>query len=235
MTHLHIPDGVLPGIWIFISFALCFVVLGLVINYVKKHKNSKKKIIHTAVISALMLLGMSIPLGLIPYHLNLTVLAGIVLGSGLGFIAAFIVNLFLALVGHGGLTVVGLNTLIIGFEVYLARTIFNSLSNIGLVKRVAFTTVFALLLVTVLMVGVVSTMNMPIEVAAHLECSHHTHETISVSTDHFTNNFISFLLVVLPIVSGGIILESIIISLIVRYITKVKPDLIDYSIRYPVK
>ncbi len=68
------------------------------------------------IMSALMLLAMSVELGFLDYHVNLTVLAGILLGPAGGFLAAFIANLFSAFLAHGGLTVVGLNATLNGLE-----------------------------------------------------------------------------------------------------------------------
>ena len=74
-----------------------------------------------------MLVGMSTEFVPIAYHINLTVLAGIIVGPAMGFLAAFIVDLILALFGHGGITVVGLNTLIVGAECALGSLIFRGL------------------------------------------------------------------------------------------------------------
>ena len=63
-----------------------------------------------------MLVGMSSEIIPIAYHINLTVLAGILLGPWLSIISAVIVNVMLALLGHGGVTVIGLNTLVISTE-----------------------------------------------------------------------------------------------------------------------
>ncbi len=75
-----------------------------------------KKLSTLAVVTALMILGMSFPIVPIMYHLNLTVLAGIMLGPALAVLAVFLSNLILAFFVHGGLTVIGLNSLILAFE-----------------------------------------------------------------------------------------------------------------------
>ena len=76
-------------------------------------------------VAGMMLLAMSIPLGFLPYHLNLTVLAGVALGPWAGSLAAFCVCLLLSLVGHGGVTVVGLNTLVLAGEAILGWTLYR--------------------------------------------------------------------------------------------------------------
>jgi len=76
-----------------------------------------------------MLVAMSLEILPIFYHINLSVVAGILLGPALGFLAAFIANLILAFMGHGGITVIGLNTLLLGSEAVLGHTLFYLLSG----------------------------------------------------------------------------------------------------------
>ena len=112
--------------------------------------------------AALMLVGMTVEIVPIAYHLNLAVMAGIVLGPVLGFLAAFIVNLMLAFFGHGGITVVGLNTLVVAMEAVLGFYLFRAAVS-GLARWVpslrwaaAGATVVALALSTTAMIGIVA-------------------------------------------------------------------------------
>jgi len=112
-----------------------------------------------------MLVGMSTEFVPIAYHANLTVLAGIIVGPAMGFLAAFIVDLILALLGHGGITVVGLNTIIIGAECVLGYLIFRGLLRLlGARKSVAApaaASVMATLFITTMMlIGVVALSNL---------------------------------------------------------------------------
>ena len=66
--------------------------------------------------AAVMVLGASVEIVPIAYHVNLTVFSGILLGPSLIFLATFVVNVILALFGHGGITVIGLNTLTLSIE-----------------------------------------------------------------------------------------------------------------------
>jgi len=76
-----------------------------------------------------MLVAMNLEILPLAYHINLSVVSGILLGPALGFLAAFIANLMLALMGHGGITVMGLNTLLLGSEAVLGHTVFHLLQN----------------------------------------------------------------------------------------------------------
>ncbi len=114
------------------------------------------------VMAAVMLVGMSTEIVPIGYHVNLSVLAGIVLGPALGFLAAFIVNVILALFGHGGITVVGLNSLVVGAEAAVGYYIFRAVWSI--LKRrqrtpalsAGIATALALVASSMLMVGIVA-------------------------------------------------------------------------------
>ena len=53
------------------------------------------------------------------------------LGPALSFVSVFVVNLILALLGHGGITAVGINTLTIGIEAALGEPCLNILSKFG--------------------------------------------------------------------------------------------------------
>lgn len=238
MSHLHIPDGILPPyLWV-PGLILTGLILALSLYYLQK-KKSLEKMPLVGVMTGIMLLAMSIPLGPLPYHLNLTVLTGIILGPSLAFTAVFVTNLFLAFMGHGGITVVGLNTLIIGLEALLGFwgfTLFKSFLPAGkasflavlLALIVSLTFMFSLVALSQLEYREVpSTIN-------HQEgedsCSHHHHpwwedlyHNLITSQEGVLNFFKTFSLLALP----GIILEGGVTALVVNYFSRVKPSLIE--------
>lgn len=160
MSHMHIPDGVLPLWLVFAGWIITFGILSFCIMKVKNIK-LEQKLPLIGIVSALMIVGMTLEIVPIAYHVNLSVIAGIVLGPSLAFIAVFIVDLIVAMFGHGGITVVGLNNLIVGAEAtlgfYLFRVFWGILSNdrlsVGLSSALA--TVFSLILSSSLMIGIV--------------------------------------------------------------------------------
>ena len=159
MSHIHIPDGVLP-VWLIVLGWVVTLALLLVSARILGRPEQQRKLPLIGVIAAVMLVGMTLELAPIGYHINLTVLGGILLGPAAGFIAAFVVDLILGLLGHGGITVVGLNTLVIGAEVVLGFYVFRLLWR-ALGRRVspgpiaAGTTFVTLLASTSLMIGIV--------------------------------------------------------------------------------
>lgn len=252
MSHLHLVDGILPLTWWVTGYVLALVLLGFALSRIKKEAVAKK-IPYIGVVAALMLLTMSAPLGFLPFHLNLTVLAGVLAGPWLGFTAVFIVNLILAFIGHGGITVVGLNTLIIGTEVILGYYLFSYLRrHVKPIAAVAVTVVFTLLISTSLMVGLV--MLSDAGLVSALPHSHNEHEGAVSGTedthdeeerihqgeeaDHDENEDLHEALSEIHIfnISGwsavglilllGITIEALVTSLVVAYFLKVRPDLI---------
>ena len=94
MTHLHIPDGVLP-VWLWVAgFGVALVLVGIA-SYLHRQDRADRLTLLGA-LSALMLTTMAVPLGPVG-HLNLAAVVGILLGPGLGFVAAMLVNGILAL------------------------------------------------------------------------------------------------------------------------------------------
>lgn len=164
MSHIHIPDGVLPW-WLWLTGWLATaVLLGVAANRATR-SGSRRAVPLIGAVSALVLVSMSSEIVPIAYHVNLTVVAGVLIGPWLGMIAAFIVVLVLALLGHGGVTVVGLNTLVIGTEIALGWALVRSgtrLAGIGRIRPVAgVATVLTLAVTTTLLVGIVALAGAP--------------------------------------------------------------------------
>lgn len=155
MSHIHIPDGVLPIGWWLVGYLVAIGILMIALRKLEK-TDLRKRVPYLGVISALMLITMSVPIGVLPFHINLTVLMGVLVGPWLGFVSVFIVNLFLSFLGHGGITVVGVNTLILGSEVFLGWGIFQLLRRkVKELPAAGVATIVALLISTTLMIGVV--------------------------------------------------------------------------------
>jgi cobalt/nickel transport system permease protein len=223
MTHMHIPDGVLP-VWIWV---LGFIIMSLIMGFCLfrlRTMDMRKKIPLLGALTATMLVGMSLPTELIlpGYHINLSVVTGILIGPALGFIAAFIANLILALMGHGGITVIGLNTLLLGSEAVLGHTLFYLLKRLPVFWRAALATVITLLITTLLLIGFVA--------LSHLNPEFFRHGEDHVQKLQVGGSIATFAVIVLTIGVIGWIIEAAITGAVVTFVSQVKPDLLRHML-----
>lgn len=251
MSHIHIPDGVLPAWIILAGWALTGLLLVLVTRRMEAAERRRLPLL--GMVSALMLVGMTVELVPIGYHINLSVIAGILLGPALAFLAAFVVDLILALFGHGGITVVGLNTLVIGAEAALGYYAFRAFSRLlgqrasaGL--RAGLATALSLLLSTLLMIGLVavSTVN-PGQQAPHATAVEVEPDRLvlrnplgeglvvlelqPVEEEARALDLATFARLVLALGAVGWTLEAVLTGLIVGYVRRLRPDLLEAGAR----
>jgi cobalt/nickel transport system permease protein len=255
MSHIHIPDGVLPLWLVLAGWVATAVVLSFCIRRARNVQLGRRLPL-IGIVSALMIIGMMLEIFPIAYHINMGVIAGIVLGPTLVFIAVFIVNLIVAMFGHGGITVVGLNTLIVGTEAVLGFYLFraflgvlswirsgdleggvsgnlNSRLSAGL--SAALATVFSLIISTSLVIGVVYLSQVNPERMLHIDEEnpvgkifslklHGEHEKHEMQDKRIDIG--KFAKAVLFLGMFGWILEAVITGFVIRYVFRVRPDLI---------
>ncbi len=235
MSHIHIPDGTMPASWWIAGLVITVFALTLCIRSIKGEQ-ARKKIPFLGAMAALMLVTMSAPLGPLPFHLNLTVLTGIVAGPALGFVTVFLVNSVLSFLGHGGLTTIGLNTLITGTEVVIGWWVFHRLlRRRGLTSRSVMAAVLALMVSISLTVAMVGLSTGTWEAALPHGARDHESALTSLHADtpSLTQAMdgveflglagVSALVVILVF---GLLAETAATWLVVRFFAKVRPDLI---------
>ncbi|TCK97771.1 cobalt/nickel transport system permease protein [Natranaerovirga hydrolytica] len=243
MSHIHIPDGILPFYMWFGGYLVSFLILGILFKKLKTEE-TKKKIPYTGVAAALMLITMSVPLGIVPVHLSLATLSGILVGPGLGFIAVFVVNLILAFVGHGGITVVGLNTLVIGIELFIGVSLFRLfIKTLKPYISAGISTAVAILTSLVFMILIVGSVAGLTEALPHHHNEHnHVQEYHEDESDHHHSfleevedvryfMFTGFMALFM-IVAAGIVLEAFITIAIIKFFLKIRPDIIQNNHKF---
>lgn len=225
MTHMHIPDGILP-FWLWASGFLVMAALLAFCLFRLRGMDRRRNIPLLGALSAAMLVSMSLEVLPIAYHLNLSVATGILLGPSLGFVAAFIVNLMLAFLGHGGITVMGLNTLLLGAEAMLGHGIFYLLpSRMPVFPRALAATVAALLLVSLLLIGIVAISHADVD--SFVRSDGHGEE----GTAHGQAgraSLMTFAVMVLSLGAIGWAIEGAITGAAIRFLARVKPDLLSH-------
>ena len=236
MSHIHLPDGVLP-IWLWVAGFIGAVLVGVILIKLHKKEDLSRRLPLLGMMAAVMVLGASIEIVPIAYHVNLTVISGILLGPSLVFLATFVVNVILALFGHGGITVIGLNTLTLSIEGVLGYFLFHlfwrGFRKLGIAIFLA--TFFALFASTLSMIGVVSLGTSHYEELIHQEKDGGVFEfkLMKEKEDHQKEetakrevNLKRFISILLPLGFFGWLLEGVITSLIARYIRRLRPDLL---------
>ncbi|MEA4883812.1 MAG: energy-coupling factor ABC transporter permease [Clostridia bacterium] len=232
MSHLHIPDGVLPLAWILLGFIL--TGLGLGVSVLSLARRDRARVVpRIAILSAIMILAMGLPIPVLNYHVNLTVLTGILAGPAEGFIAVFITNLFLALTAHGGITVLGLNTIVTGLEVVVGWALWRAFSRA--IRRpfaaAAVTTILALAVSTTAMLGIVraSQVNPSLLLHHHHE-SEEAHipenEDLADEDHHDEGSFSTFAKVVYTAGAVGWVLEAVVVGSVTQFIAKARPEML---------
>ncbi len=235
MSHLHLPDGVVPVPWWVLGYLLAGFLLFLAVRWTGD-REMRKRLPRLAVVSALMLIAFSVPMGFLPVHLNLTVLSAVILGPWLGYLSVFLVNLILAMVGHGGITTLGINTVIVGSEVFIGYFTFRCLQ--GWLKPTGaalLATVFALVLSGLLMIGVLTlALAGPGQILTEVFHEHPPGTApdgrrvgqipVARGDSLVLTRFLSF---VLPVAGAGIAVEALVTALIVGYFLRIRPDLFD--------
>ena len=220
--HIHIPDGVLP-IWLW--SAGYAILLSLVALAIRKVRGQERRGVLAAVMVAVMLVVQSIPLG-VPYHINLSSLAGIMLGPWWALISVLVTNAVEASFGHGGVTIVGLNTLIVWSEALIGFYMFAALRSILKISRLripaaaGISTLVALIISALLVVGIVgiSAINPTQALGGHGGelLGNGSHVQISLTV---------FATLIIPMAIAGALIEGVITSLLVAYVLRVKPSL----------
>lgn len=235
MSHIHLPDGVLP-VWIWASGYLVAVLVGtILLRFVGKEELTRRLPL-LGMMSAAMVLGASVEIIPIAYHVNLTVISGILLGPSLIFLATFVVNVILALFGHGGVTVIGLNTLILSIEGILGYLLFRLFWKVmrRLTPAVFLATFLSLFASTLSMIGVISLGTSHYEELIHQEKKgilgfefgkeKGGHPEGAAPGNEV--NLKRFIAIILPLGLIGWILEGVITLLIARYLYRLRPDLL---------
>jgi len=129
MSHIHLPDGVLP-LWLWLSgYALDALLIGTAWRW-GRVRTVPRRFALLGMFAAMMILVMLIELPPFSYHFNLSVVSGIILGPQLSVLTALIVNTILSLVGHGGITVIGLNSLVLSLEMVAGYYMFGLLRRL---------------------------------------------------------------------------------------------------------
>jgi len=235
MSHIHLPDGVLP-VWLWASGLIVTIAVGGILLRLIKKEELTRRLPLLGMMSAAMILGASVEIIPFAYHVNLAVISGILLGPSLIFLETFVVNVILALFGHGGITVIGLNTLTLSIEGVLGYFFYHLFWKAlkRLTPAIFLATFAALFFSTSAMIGVVGLGTTHYEELIHREGEGvFEFHLLKEKNDHPEGdkrgaeiNLRRFIAIILPLGFIGWILEGVITTLTARYIHRLRPDLL---------
>jgi cobalt/nickel transport system permease protein len=240
MSHIHLPDGILP-VWLWVLGWVLLAGLLFIFKGQFQKERFSSKIPLLAMFAALMVISMSLEIVPLFYHINLSVVSGIILGPAWFILCSFVVNLILAFFGHGGITVVGLNSLVISAEGVLGYFLFKALRRI--LKKISWagfvSTFLSLLLSTFLALGIVAIGKTDLSSAFGIGHKFHPEKNTGLlkfeTGEHETPkqeslpqfDFRKFLLLVLGFGSVGWVLESLVTAGILSYLHKIRPGIFE--------
>lgn len=214
MSHLHIPDGVLPlAIWL--PGLVAAVAILFLASWVLRDQ-PRSRAAYQGAVGALMLAAMAIelPLGPIDYHLSLVGPVGALLGAAAGYQVVFVVSAILALIGHGGLTVIGWNALVLGAGAAIARPLAGLLARrLGPAAGLAGATAVAQALSGGLWLAIVA---LGLKGGSRMDLFH----------EHGQGRFVLLAGLALPLWLLGIAVETLVAWGLGRFVARVRPDLL---------
>jgi ABC-type Co2+ transport system permease subunit len=253
MTHVMVPDGVLPW-WLSVAGWLAAAVLLGVALWRLRGQPAARMVPLVGVVTALMVVIMSFELVPIGYELHFTVLAGMLVGPWYGAVAALLFNILRALIGDGAFTNIGLNTTITWMEIATGAACWAVLRPLAQGRpavAAGLATFASLLLATVVFVGVVALSTVDpgelVETGAydvsgggfaasplagglinvHLSEAHAEEETDG-SGDA---GLLAFAGVIVVLGAIGAAIESVVVGAVVAFIARVRPALLGLPTR----
>jgi len=126
MAHIHLEDGAFTILWVFVWTAAAAVVILVALLRLGRGKLATPRLAIASMCVAVGFAAFQIEIPVFGgVHLNLTPLMGILVGPSLGSLCVLTINIFSAAIGHGGWSMIGVNTLINTVEVVLGYAIYR--------------------------------------------------------------------------------------------------------------
>ena len=205
---VHISDGVLSFQVITVGWVITFILIGIALWLSKKEGKLIEEIPKVSVITAAFFVAslIHVPVGPTSVHLILNGLVGVMLGV-LSFPAIFIgITLQALLFQHGGITTIGINSVLMGVPALIAFGIFRVGIRLTFLGKDSLEVLFGAIAgglavifsVIILAISLVTTGEEFLEIAGIMAFSH------------------------IPIV----IIEAVVVGFVVAFLVKVKPELL---------
>jgi len=218
MSHLHIPDGILPpALWI---TGLVLTALVLLWSGPAAARGCTRLIAYQSALGGMMLAVMALPVPITAFDYCMTLAGpvGVLLGPAPVFQVSLVVTIILALLGQGGFTVIGLNALVLGLGAMLARPIYlRSVRRLGPARAVALATAASQLASTL---GWILVLTLSVRLTPNIVGEHEIAQGL-VRGLHGVGGAI-----VLAMLLAAIAIESLLGYGLARFLSRVRPDLL---------
>ena len=218
MSHLHIPDGVLPPVvWV---IGLLLMLALLLWSARGRHHANPQRIAYQSALGGIMLAVMAIPVPItgFDYCMTLAGPVGVLLGAAGAFQVSFVVTAILALMGQGGFTVIGLNALVMGAGAAVARPLYMRLvTRMSSGAAMAWATAATQTLSSALWI-VMLVVSVRLSPAAMRE--HEIAQALQFAKGGL------LLAILLPMLAAAITVESLLGHGIGKFLDRVRPDLL---------
>jgi len=218
MSHLHIPDGVLPPIVWIAGALLCALALGW--STLATRHDGPQRIAFRGALGGIMLAVMAIPMPItgFDYCMTLAGPVGVLLGPAAAFQVGFVVVVILALMGQGGFTVIGLNALVLGLGAGVARTCYVAVvRRLGPARAMAGATAASQLVSSLLWIALLW---LSVRLSPEIGREHETAEALRWLQGG------ALLAVLLPMLAIAIGIESLLGYGLAGFLARVRPDLL---------
>lgn len=211
MAHIHLEDGSFSLIWVIIWWIVALALISVALWSLRSEGSKNQKRITIAAFvtaAAFAVFQVNIPLfgGV---HMNLTPLIGILVGPVLGTLVILVINILSAAIGHGGWGLVGANVLVNLSEVTVAYLIFRGTRSLipDLFSRAGIATFAGLFCGNLAMVAVILISGIQ-------------------GVTQTTGQVLTGLSLIIAVNMGVAVIEALLTGLIVRYIGKIRPDIL---------
>lgn len=218
MSHLHIPDGVLPPV-LWIAGLLLAAILLFWSSRASQPGGARLVAFQSSLVGIMLaVMALPVPITAFDYCMTLAGPVGVLLGAASSFQVSFVVTLILALLGQGGFTVVGLNALVLGLGAATARPIYlRSVGALGPARAMALATALSQLLSTAFWVVLLL---LSVKLTPAVAGEHPLAHTL-VTVWHRTGAAI-----IIPLLLLAVALESFLGYGLAHFLSRVRPELL---------
>ncbi|MGA2121015.1 MAG: energy-coupling factor ABC transporter permease [Methanoregula sp.] len=211
MAHIHLEDGSFSLFWVMVWWIIALVLIGAALCFLRSGRRKNQNTITIAAFvtaAAFVISQIEIPFfgGV---HLNLTPLIGILAGPVLGALVVLVINTLSAAIGHGGWGLIGANVLVNLSEVTIAFLVFRGARGLlpDLFSRAGIATFVGLFCGNLVMVLIILVSGIQ-------------------GVTQSSSQVLAGLTLIIAVNMGVAIIEALLTGLIVRYIGKIRPDIL---------